>query len=86
MQGEPREADVRAAEAGGFPGPGEGAEGKSSEGECRSHTASDLSVFNPPHYATVMARLLGIRVEVVVLCDSHLMDVLPSLISERILC
>lgn len=60
VQGEPREADVRAAETGGLPGPGEGAEGKSSEGECRSHTASDLSVFNPPHYTTVMARLVGI--------------------------
>lgn len=49
VQGEPREADVRAAEAGGLPGPGEGAEGESSEGECRSHAASDLSVFNLPH-------------------------------------
>lgn len=58
MQGEPREADMRATEAGGLPGPGEGAEGESSEGECWS--ASDISTFNLPHYATVMARLLGI--------------------------
>lgn len=60
MQGEPREADMCAAEAGGLPGPGEGAEGESSEGECWSNTASDLSAFNLPHYATVIARLLGI--------------------------
>lgn len=67
VQGEPREADMRATEAGGLPGPGEGAEGKSSEGECQSHTASDLSAFNLHHYAKVMARLLGIWAEAVVL-------------------
>lgn len=33
-QGEPREADERAAEAGGLPGPGEGTEGASTEGQC----------------------------------------------------
>lgn len=72
MQGEPREADVCAAEAGGLPGPGEGAEGESSEGEYRSRTTSELSVFNPPHYATVIARLLWIFADAVVPCGCHL--------------
>jgi hypothetical protein len=33
-QGEPREADKRAAEAGGLPGPRQGTEGVSAEGQC----------------------------------------------------